>query len=95
MAADAGSAENPIVNAGTQVGTPVATMGFGARESADETRQAQQSVSNDAPTDVNPNAIIARSQALTVDVLGKNFEANADRRNKLADHFMADIMKKP
>lgn len=65
--------------------TPPATLGFGPRESADETRQAQQAVANDAPVDVNPNAIIARSQALTVDVLGKNYEANADRRNKIFD----------
>ena len=88
----AGDVSNPLVDAGTQVGTPVATMGFGARESADETRQAQQSVSNDAPTDVNFNAIVARSQALTVDALGKNYEANGDRRNKMADHFMAALM---
>lgn len=64
---------------------PGSTYGFGPRESADETRQAQQSVSNDAPTDVNFNAIVARSQALTHDVLGKNFEANADLRQKIAD----------
>jgi len=63
------------------------TRAFGPVESADETRQAQQSVSNDAPTDVNLNAVIARSQALTHDVLGKNFEANADRRNKLFDQI--------
>ena len=43
-------------NGDSQIVTPVATLGFGARESADETRQAQQSVSNDAPTDVNFNA---------------------------------------
>ena len=87
----AGTVENPIVDAGTQVGTPVATMGFGARESADETRQAQQSVSNDAPTDVNMNAIVARSQALTFDVAGKNFEANGDFRQKLQDRVLAKM----
>lgn len=65
--------------------SPPSTFGFGPRESADETRQAQQSVSNDAPTDINFNAIVARSQSLTVDVLGKNFEANADLRQKYAD----------
>lgn len=73
--------------------SPPATFGFGARESADETRQAQQTVSNDAPTDVNMNAIIARSQALTHDVLGKNFEANATRRASLFDHFAAMMAK--
>lgn len=81
----AGTVDNPLVDAGTQVGTPVGTMGFGARESADETRQAQQSVSNDSPTDVNPNAVIARSQMLTFDVLGKNVVDNGDLRQKMAD----------
>jgi len=68
--------------------TPVHSQGFGAAESADETRQAQQTVSNDAPTDVNCNAVIARAQAETITLMGKNFEANADRRNKLADQLM-------
>ena len=70
--AEAGTAGKPLVDAGTQVGTPVATMGFGARESADETRQAQQSVSNDAPTDVNFNAIFAPSPSLTLCLLFHN-----------------------
>jgi hypothetical protein len=87
--AEAGTVGNPLIDAGTQVGTPVGTMGFGARESADETRQAQQSVSNDAPTDVNFNAIVARSQALTVDAIGKSFAANQDVREKLQDQFLA------
>ena len=38
------------------------SQGFGPAESADETRQAQQTVSNDSPTDVNPNAALARTQ---------------------------------
>ena len=74
-------------------GSPPSTFGFGPRDSADETRQAQQTISNDAPTDVNFNAIVARSQALTVNLLGKNFEANADRRNKLFDQFAAQMAK--
>ena len=73
--------------------SPPSTFGVGPRESADETRQAQQTISNDAPTDVNFNAIVARSQALTVNLLGKNFEANADRRNKLFDQFAAQMAK--
>jgi len=71
---------------------PPPSSGFGAAESADETRQAQQTVSNDAPTDVNMNAIIARSQALTVNIAGKNFEANADRRNKIFDHMAPKVI---
>jgi hypothetical protein len=70
---------------GVQDNTPVATKGFGAREQADETRQAQQQVANDSPVDVNPNAIVAREQAGTFTLMGKNFEANADRRNKIFD----------
>ncbi len=61
---------------------------YGPNANADETRQAQHSNSNDAPTDVNVNAVVARSQTLTFDLAGKNFEANADRRNKIADILM-------
>lgn len=67
---------------------------YGPGANADETRQAQHSNANDTPTDVNLNAVIGRSQALTHDVLGKNFEANADRRNKIADAFMGKQMDK-
>ncbi len=65
---------------------------FGPGASADETRQAQQMAANDTPVDVNMNAVVARSQSFTVDMAGKNFEANADRRNKLADFTMAQLM---
>lgn len=67
---------------------------FGALANADETRQAQHQFANDEPTDVNVNAVVARSQVLTIDALGKNYESNADRRNKLADAFMAKLMEK-
>ncbi len=62
---------------------------FGPGNDADATRQAQHSRSNDSPTDVNNNAALARSQALTTDVLGKSFAANSDRRDKIADQMMA------
>lgn len=71
--------------------TPPTTLGFGPRESADETRQAQQQVANDAPVDVNPNAVIAREQAGTFVLMGKNFEAGAARRNSLFDHMAATL----
>ncbi len=58
---------------------------FGSVENADETRQAQHDRSNDSPTDVNNNAALARSQALTLDVFGKAWASNADRREKMAD----------
>lgn len=67
---------------------PGSTYGFGPRESADETRQAQQTVANDAPTDVNMNAVVARVQASTFALMQANFEANADRRNKIFDHWL-------
>lgn len=69
--------------------TPRGTLGFGPRENADETRQAQHTVSNDSPTDVNANAIIAREQGATLTLMGKNFEAGAARRNGLFDHIAA------
>ena len=59
---------------------------FGPGASADETRQAQQQVANDAPSDVNMNAIIAREQGGTMVLMGKNFEANAMRLNGILNH---------
>ena len=50
---------------------------FGSRSSADETRQAQHVQGNDVPTDVNMNAVVAREQAGTFTIMGKNFEASA------------------
>ncbi len=67
------------------------TGGFGPRESADETRQAQHSLSNDAPTDVNCNAALARAQASTFALLGANFEASAMRFNGIMGH-MAGVL---
>lgn len=88
---DSGTAGQPIVDAGTQVGTPVATMGFGAREAADAARQAQFTEADDVPTDVNMNAIVARSQALTIDIAGKEFTANSDFREKIQERYLAKI----
>ena len=83
--------ESPVIDVGSQLTSPAGTLGFGARESADETRQAQQSTSNDTPTDVNANAIVAREQALTFTIAGHMFTANADVRAKLQDQFLARI----
>ena len=88
---ESGTASQPMVDAGTQIGTPVATLGFGAREDADETRQAQHQMANDEPTDVNFNAIVARSQALTVDIAGKEFTANSDFREKIQERFLSNV----
>ena len=82
---ESGTAAQPIVDAGTQLGTPVATMGFGAREQADETRQAQQRNANDAIADVQMNDLFSRSQGITLDVLGKAFVENHDARQKISD----------
>lgn len=65
---------------------PAHSNAFGPAESADETRQAQHTQSNDTPTDVNMNAIVARSQALTFDMASKNYEANANRLNAIMNH---------
>lgn len=60
---------------------------YGPGEGADDTRQAQQAMANDSPTDVNFNAIVARSQALTIDIVGKAWASNTDRREKLFDQL--------
>jgi len=70
---------------------PEPSTGFGPRESADETRQSQQALANDAPIDVNLNAVVAREQATTLVLMGKNFEASAARRNGLFDHTAAKL----
>lgn len=71
--------------------SPPSTFGFGPRENADETRQAQHQMANDSPVDVNMNAILARSQATTIDAMGKSFEANMDFRQKLQDRLLAKM----
>jgi hypothetical protein len=65
--------------------TPSRFDPYGPNANADETRQAQHQLTNDSPTDVNMNAVVARSQSLTVDIAGKNYEAGADRRRSLFD----------
>lgn len=64
---------------------PAHSEGFGAAEDADATRQAQHAAANDTPVDINPNAVIARAQAETIVLMGKNFAAGASRRNIMAD----------
>ena len=61
---------------------------FGPVESADESRQAQHTFSNDVPTDVNNNAALARRQASTTANAGDEFAAAAARRTILADQAM-------
>lgn len=65
--------------------TPSRFDPYGPNANADETRQAQHMEANDAPMDVNFNAVAVRSQALTVDIAGKNYESNGDLRQKYAD----------
>ena len=69
--------------------TPSRFDPYGPNALADETRQAQMMNANDAPVDVNLNAVVARSQTLTFDVAGKNYESNADLRQKYADSKFA------
>lgn len=71
-----------------QDNTPVHSQGFGAAENSDDTRQAQHAFANDTPTDVNFNAIVARSQALSVDMAGKGFISAQERRQILADKIL-------
>ncbi len=72
--------------------TPQHSQGFGAAESADETRQAQHTQANDTPTDVNCNAALAREQAATYLLMGKNFEAGAARRNGIFDALAGKML---
>ncbi len=72
---------------------PPSTPGFGPRESADETRQAQQTMANDMPVDVNMNAIFARAQATTLTIAGNEFTANSDIRQKLQDRLLLTPVK--
>ena len=81
----------PVETLGVEDQTPTATKGFGAREDADTTRQAQHQLANDAPVDVNFNALMCRSQGLTVDALGKSFVSNEDFRQKLQDRVLAKM----
>lgn len=65
--------------------TPSRFDPYGPNALADETRQAQMTESNDTPTDVNMNAVVARNQALTVQEAGNIFVSNNDLRQKIAD----------
>lgn len=67
---------------------------FGPGSSADETRQAEFTESNDTPTDVNLNAVCARVQAASFSLMQNNFEANAMRFNGLMNHSAAVLAQK-
>jgi len=58
---------------------------FSPEISSSKQMQSEHSFSDDTPTDVNFNAVVARSQSLTVDIAGKQFVGNSDRRDKMAD----------
>ena len=60
---------------------------FTPRVDSSATMQAQHQMGNDFPLDVNPNAVVGRAQMETLTLMGKNFEANADRRNKMFDQL--------
>lgn len=71
--------------------TPAATKGFGARENSDDTRQAQHSVSNDAPTDVNLNACYGRNYAETASRRADAFERGTARHEMLAETLVGKM----
>lgn len=43
-----------------------------------------EALSDDAPTDIDFNALMARSQAILIHSVGSEVQANADLREKLA-----------
>lgn len=58
---------------------------YGPVEDSDATRQAQHTMANDHPVDVNNNAALGRRQASTTANAGDEFAAAAARRTILAD----------
>lgn len=74
-----------VTTSGSEDQTPTASKGFGPREEADATRQAQQREANDAVADVQMNDLFSRSQGITLDVLGKSLVENHDARQKMVD----------
>lgn len=65
-----------------------------AFDNTNETQQAQHQQTNDTPTDVNMNAVVARAQAETFTQLGKEFGASAARRDNIANAYMGKSMDK-
>lgn len=59
---------------------------FSSGDDASATSQAQHSNANDAPTDVNNNAMFGRSQGLTTDIAGKLFVQSTNRLALMSDH---------
>ena len=72
---------------------PEHSEGYGPAEHADDTRQAQHSVSNDAPTDVNLNACYARNYAETASRRADSFERATARHNMLAEAVLGALAK--
>jgi len=58
---------------------------YGPAINADDTRQAQHMNANDAPVDVNMNAVVARTQAMAFTIATQTAQDRADRRGIIAD----------
>ena len=82
----ADTSNNQLGNSGTDIP-------YGPGVNADETRQAQHVAANDTPVDVNMNAVVARSQALTVDIAGKGFVAEERRLQIIANQLLKEFTK--
>lgn len=72
--------------------SPTDPSDFTPGTSSRETMQAQHRVANDAIADINVNDMFARAQGITIMNAGNAFSANADRRDKIADHAMGKAM---
>lgn len=64
---------------------------YGPGANADETRQAQHGLLNDAILDVNMQQVMVRSQSLTVDIAGKDFATGHKRLDMLQERFIAGV----
>lgn len=72
-----------------QDNTPLHSQAFGPAEDADATRQAQHTMSNDHPTDVNVNAALSRYQGLTAALAASGERQNSERLHMLANQAAA------
>jgi len=57
---------------------------------ANQARAGQFTKSDDTPTDVNSEAILGRSQGLTVDIAGKDFASAMAVRQHLANRMLVE-----
>lgn len=71
-----------FADSGDKVGKPVP---FSPEIASSKQMQSEHMTADDAPVDVNLNAVLAREQGAAIASHGKATSSNTDRREKLAD----------